>query len=185
MVKPVLPPELRPTTDFARAIVVVNWLVPPLVVFLAFMSFAAGISSSKRQDPEMNRDLAHFFIIVFALLALFYLASAALEWRNRRRIRQFVSSITGAQRVPSVPPLSAHTVLTVFFALQGVCAAAAALTMQLSWYVPQEGRYHVPYFFEGPLSTVFAVGGFMALAGLLSMTAALSSLPKRPDYALP
>lgn len=42
MVKPVLPPGLRPTTDFARTIVVVNWLVPPLVVFLAFMSFAAG-----------------------------------------------------------------------------------------------------------------------------------------------
>ena len=183
--KPVLPPELRPTTDFVRTIVVVNWLVPPLVVFLAFMSFAAGISSSKRQDPEMNRGSAHFFIIVFVLLALFYLASAAFGWWNRSRIRQFVSSITGAQRVPSVPALSAHTVLTVLFALQGVCAAAAALTMQLSWYVPQEGRYHVPYFFEGPLSTVFAVGGFTALAGLLSTTAALSSLPKRPDYPLP
>jgi hypothetical protein len=185
VVKPVLPPGLRPTTDFARTIVVVNWLVPPLVVFLAFMSFAAGISLSKRQDPEMNRDLAHFFIVAFALLALFYLASDALEWRNRRRIRQFVSSITGAQRVPSAPTLSAHTVLTVFFTLQGVCAAAVALTMRLSWYVPQEGRYNVPYFFDDPLSTVFAVGGFMALAGLLSTTAALSSLPKRPDYALP
>lgn len=183
--KPVLPPELRPATNFVRAMVVLNWLVPPVVLFLAFMSFAAGISSSKRQDPEMNRDLAHFFIVAFALLALFYLASAALEWRNRRRIRQFVSSITGGQRGVSVPALSAHTVFTVFFALQGVCAAVAALTMQLSWYVPQEDRYLVPYFFEDPLSTVFAVGGFIALAGLFSTTAALSSLPKRPHYELP
>ena len=183
--KPVLPPELRPATDFVRAMVVLNWLVPPVVLFLAFMSFAAGISSSKRQDPEMNRDLAHFFIVAFALLALFYLASAALEWRNRRRIRQFVSSITGGQRGVSVPALSAHTVFTVFFALQGVCAAVAALTMQLSWYVPQEDHYLVPYIFEDPLSTVFAVGGFIALAGLFSTTAALSSLPKRPHYELP
>ncbi len=183
--KPVLPPELRPTTDFVRTIVVVNWLVPPLVVFLAFMSFAVGISSSKRQDPGMNRGSAHFFILVFVLLALSYLASAAFGWRNRSRIRQFVSSIMGAQRVPSVPTLSAYTVLTVFFTLQGVCATVVALTMQLSWYVPQEGRYNVPYFFEDPLSTVFAVGGFTALAGLFSTTAALSSLPKRPHYELP
>ncbi len=40
--KPVLPPELRPATDFVRAMVVLNWLVPPVVVFLAFMSFAVG-----------------------------------------------------------------------------------------------------------------------------------------------
>lgn len=68
-------------------------------------------------------------------------------------VRAFVSSITGGQRGVYVPTLSAHTVLTVFFTLQGVCAAVAALTMQLSWYVPQEGRYCVPYFFEGPLSS--------------------------------
>ena len=183
--KPVLPPELRAATDFVRAMVVLNWLVPPVVVFLAFMSFAVGISSSKRQDPGMNRGSAHFFILVFVLLALSYLASAAFGWRNRIRIRQFVSSITGGQQGVSVPALSAHTVFTVFFALQGVCAAVAALTMQLSWYVPQEGRYNVPYFFEDPLSTVFAVGGFIALAGLFSTTAALSSLPKRPHYELP
>lgn len=183
--KPVLPPELRPATDFVRAMVVLNWLVPPVVLFLAFMSFAVGISSSKRQDPGMNRGSAHFFILVFVLLALSYLASAAFGWRNRIRIRQFVSSITGGQRGVSVPALSAHTVFTVFFALQGVCAAVAALTMQLSWYVPQEDRYNVPYFFEDPLSTVFAVGGFIALAGLFSTTAALSSLPKRPHYELP
>lgn len=183
--KPVLPPELRPATNFVRAMVVLNWLVPPVVLFLAFMSFAVGISSSKRQDPGMNRGSAHFFILVFVLLALSYLASAAFGWRNRIRIQQFVSSITGGQRGVSVPALSAHTVFTVFFALQGVCAAVAALTMQLSWYVPQEGRYRVPYFFEGPLSIVFAVGGFTALAGLLSTTAALWWLPKRPHYELP
>ena len=184
MVKPVLPPGLRPATDFLRALVVVNWLVPPLVVFLAFMSFAAGISSSKRQDPEMNRDSAHFFIIVFVLLALFYLASAAFGWWNRSRIRQFVSSITGAQRVPSVSALSAHTVLTVLFALQGVCAAAAALTMHLSWYIPREDRYLVPYIFDDPPSTVFVVGSIVGLTGLLSTTAALRWLPKRPHYEL-
>ena len=182
---PVLPPELRPATNFVRAMVVLNWLVPPVVMFLAFMSFAVAISSSKRQDPEMNRGSAHFFILVFALLALFYLASAAFGLRNRSRIRQFVSSITGGQRGVNVPTLSAHTVFSVFFALQGVCAAVAALTMQLSWYVPHEDRYCVPYFFTGPPSIVFMVGGFTALAGLFSTTAVLWRLPKRPHYELP
>ena len=28
--KPVLPPELRPATNFVRAMVVLNWLVPPV-----------------------------------------------------------------------------------------------------------------------------------------------------------
>lgn len=84
-----------------------------------------------------------------------------------------------------MPALSAHTVLTVFFALQGVCAAVAALTMQLSWYVPQEDRYLVPYIFAPPPSIVFLVGGFTAFVGLLSTTAALWWPPKRPHYELP
>ena len=183
--KPALPPELRPATNFVRATVVLNWLVPPVVMFLAFMSFAVAISSSKRQDPEMNRGSAHFFILVFVLLALSYLASAAFVWRNRIRTRQFVSSITGGQRGVGVPALSAHTVLTMFFALQGVCAAVAALMMQLSWYVPQEDRYLVPYIFAPPPSIVFVVGGFTAFVGLLSTTAALWWLPRRPHYELP
>jgi hypothetical protein len=183
--KPVLPPELRPATNFVRAMVVLNWLVPPVVLFLAFMSFAVGISSSKRQDPGMNRGSAYFFILVFALLALFYLASAAFGWWNRSRIRQFVSSITGGQRGVHVPTLSAHTVLTVLFALQGVCAAVTALTMHLSWYIPREDRYLVPYIFDDPPSIVFVVGSIVGLTGLLSTTAALRWLPKRPHYELP
>ena len=125
--KPVLPPELRPATNFVRAMVVLNWLVPPVVLFLAFMSFAVGISSSKRQDPGMNRGSAHFFILVFVLLALSYLASAAFGWRNRIRIRRFVSSITGGQRGVSVP------------ALAGLFSTTAALSS-----LPKRPHYELP-----------------------------------------